>query len=71
MASLARRHAIHRFFPLWPTFFGQSGSNNNALYRKFGIKQRSHEEMRTVDIARARALVEDDRKLELPAAAAA
>jgi ring-1,2-phenylacetyl-CoA epoxidase subunit PaaA len=63
--------AIDRYFPLLPAFFGQTGSGNNALYRKFGIKQRSNEEMRTDDIARARALVEDELELKLPAAAAA
>src|SRR5216684_8317043 len=58
--------AINRYFPLLPAFFGQSGSQNNALYRKFGIKQRSNEEMRADYVTKARALVEDHLKLKLP-----
>jgi hypothetical protein len=50
---------------------GRSGSDNNALYRKFGMKQRSNEAMRADHVARALALVEDERKLKLPAAEAA
>ncbi len=49
MTSLAAPDAIDRF--------GRSGASNNALYRKFGIKQRT--------------LVEDELELGLPAAAAA
>lgn len=63
--------AIDRYFPLLPAFFGQSGSRNNALYRKFGIKQRSNEAMRADYIARARLLVEAELKLRLPEAAEA
>src|SRR5712671_6191630 len=58
--------AINRYFPMLPAFFGQSGSQNNALYRKFGIKQRSNEEMRADYVTKARALVEDHLKLKLP-----
>jgi ring-1,2-phenylacetyl-CoA epoxidase subunit PaaA len=63
--------AIDRYFPMLPAFFGQSGSKNNALYRQFGIKQRSNEEMRADYIVRARALVEEQLQLKLPAAAEA
>ncbi len=63
--------AIDRVFPLLPAFFGQSGSRNNVLYRQFGIKQRSNEEMRADYIARARALVEEQLQLKLPAVAEA
>lgn len=63
--------AIDRIFPELPAFFGQSGSANNALYRKYGIKQRSNEEMRADYIARARALVEEQLQLKLPAVAEA
>src|SRR6266852_2713410 len=58
--------AINRYFPMLPAFFGQSGSQNNALYRKFGIKQRSNEEMRADYVTKARTLVEDHLKLKLP-----
>src|SRR5216683_2834750 len=58
--------AINRYFPMLPAFFGASGSANNALYRKFGIKQRSNEEMRADYVTKAGALVEDHLKLKLP-----
>jgi len=58
--------AIDRYFPMLPAFFGKTGSKNNELYRKYGIKQRPNEEMRADYLARARALVEDHLKLRLP-----
>ena len=58
--------AIDRYFPMLPAFFGKSGSKNNELFRKYGIKQRPNEEMRADYLARARALVEDYLKLRLP-----
>jgi len=63
--------AIDRYFPMLPAFFGRSGSANNALYRKYGIKLRKNEEMRADFLDRARALVEDHLKLKLPEIAAA
>jgi ring-1,2-phenylacetyl-CoA epoxidase subunit PaaA len=58
--------AINRYYPMLPAFFGKSGSDNNKLYRQFGIKQRSNEEMRADYVERARALVGKELKLELP-----
>ena len=58
--------AIDRYFPMLPAFFGKTGSKNNELYRKYGIKQRPNEEMRADYLARTRALVEDHLKLRLP-----
>jgi ring-1,2-phenylacetyl-CoA epoxidase subunit PaaA len=58
--------AIDRYFPLLPAFFGTSGSENNAAFRRFGIKQRKNEEMRAHFLVRARVLVEDGLKLKLP-----
>jgi ring-1,2-phenylacetyl-CoA epoxidase subunit PaaA len=49
-----------------PASFGRSGSKNNALYRKFGIKQRSNEWMRADYVKRACELVEDQLRLRLP-----
>ncbi len=54
--------AINRFYPEAPKFFGASGSKNNELYRKYGIKLRKNEEMRADYIARAQDIVG---KLEL------
>jgi len=62
--------AINRYFPMLPAFFGKSGSKNNEVFRKFGIKQRANEDMRADFLARARALVEDHLKLKLPEIAA-
>jgi ring-1,2-phenylacetyl-CoA epoxidase subunit PaaA len=62
--------AIDRYFPMLPAFFGKSGSKNNELFRRFGIKQRPNEDMRADFLARARALVEDHLKLKLPEIAA-
>jgi ring-1,2-phenylacetyl-CoA epoxidase subunit PaaA len=58
--------AIDRYFPLLPPFFGASSSQNNATFRRLGIKQRRNEEMRADFVERARALVEDELKLRLP-----
>jgi ring-1,2-phenylacetyl-CoA epoxidase subunit PaaA len=60
------QEAIDRYFPYLPAFFGRKGSKNNALYRRWSIKQRSNEEMRADYIERARQLVEDHLKLKLP-----
>ncbi len=61
--------AIDQYFPLLPAFFGRTGSKNNEAYRRWGIKQRSNEDMRADFLARARALVEDHLGLTLPAVA--
>lgn len=58
--------AIDHYFPYLPAFFGRAGSKNNAQYRRWGIKQRTNEDMRADFVARARALVEDHLKLKLP-----
>ncbi len=58
--------AIDRYFPMMPPFFGRSDSANSALFRKWGIKQHSNDDMRADFIARARAVVEDHLHLKLP-----
>jgi ring-1,2-phenylacetyl-CoA epoxidase subunit PaaA len=63
--------AINRYYPMLPAFFGKTGSKNNELYRAFGIKQRSNEDMRADFTERARALVEEHLKLKLPEVAEA
>ncbi len=50
--------AVNGFYPEAPKFFGASASKNNEIYRKYGLKLRSNEEMRADYIARARATVE-------------
>jgi ring-1,2-phenylacetyl-CoA epoxidase subunit PaaA len=49
--------AIDRYFPILPAFFGSAGSKNNELFRRYGIKQRSNEEMLEDYLERAKALV--------------
>jgi ring-1,2-phenylacetyl-CoA epoxidase subunit PaaA len=54
--------AVNRFFPEAPKFFGKSGSRNNELYRKYGIKLRKNEEMRADYLVRAKEILD---RLEL------
>jgi ring-1,2-phenylacetyl-CoA epoxidase subunit PaaA len=62
--------AINRYFPITPGFFGSSQSKNNEVYRKWGLKQRTNDEMRDDFVARVTELVERDFGLELPALSA-
>jgi ring-1,2-phenylacetyl-CoA epoxidase subunit PaaA len=48
-------------------FFGGADSKNNAIYRKWGIKKRTNEEMRADYIRRAKELVDGRFGLKLPA----
>jgi ring-1,2-phenylacetyl-CoA epoxidase subunit PaaA len=50
--------AVNGFYPEVPKFFGASGSKNNQLYRRYGIKLRSNEDMRADYTARAKSTVE-------------
>ena len=59
--------ALNRYFPLTPAFFGASNSKNNEMFRRFGLKQRSNEEMRDDFMGRVTELVEKDLGLRLPA----
>ena len=63
--------AINRYYPMLPAFFGGSQSKNNEIFRKWGIKQRTNDEMRVDFLARCKSLVEDKLKLKLPPVAAA
>ena len=50
--------AVNRFYPSAPRFFGATGSKNNALFRKYGIKLRKNEDMRADYMERRRESVE-------------
>lgn len=65
------QEAINHYFPMMPAFFGRKDSANNALYRKYGIKQRTNEDMRADFLKRVKGLVEGHLKLELPEVAEA
>ena len=58
--------AINRYFPITPGFFGASNSKNNEMYRRWGLKSRSNDEMREDFVARVSELVEKDFGLTLP-----
>lgn len=45
--------AINRIFPSLPAFFGAAKSRNNEIFRKWGIKLRTNEEMRADYVKRA------------------
>ena len=59
--------AIDRYFPITPAFFGASQSKNNEMFRKWGLKQRSNDEMRADFLTRVTELVDRDFGLRLPA----
>src|SRR4051794_6874567 len=50
--------AIDHYAPYLPKFFGAAGSKNNETYRKYGLKERTNEQMLEDFMARARAVVE-------------
>jgi ring-1,2-phenylacetyl-CoA epoxidase subunit PaaA len=58
--------AIDRYFPITPGFFGGSKSKNNETYLKWGLKQRTNDEMREDFLGRVTELVEKDFGLSLP-----
>jgi ring-1,2-phenylacetyl-CoA epoxidase subunit PaaA len=60
--------AIDRIYPQLPSFFGASKSRNNEIFRKWGIKVRTNDEMREDYVRRASDLVAK-LGLELPATA--
>ncbi len=57
---------VNTLFPGFPHFFGRANSKNNEIYRKWGIKKRTNEEMREDYINRVRELVEGKLGLSLP-----
>jgi ring-1,2-phenylacetyl-CoA epoxidase subunit PaaA len=46
--------AVNTVFPAMPNFFGGAKSRNNEIFRKWGIKMRTNEDMRADYISRAR-----------------
>ncbi len=49
--------AVDRYLPLLLPFFGAAESKNNALFRRYGIKQHTNEAMRADYIGRVRKLL--------------
>jgi ring-1,2-phenylacetyl-CoA epoxidase subunit PaaA len=52
------QRAVNAFFPEAPKFFGSSGSKNNELFRRYGLKLRTNEDMRADYMARAKSTVD-------------
>lgn len=52
------QRAVNRFYPEAPKFFGASRSKNNEMFRKYGLKLRSNEDMRADYMARAKSTVD-------------
>ena len=63
--------ALDRYFPMTPAFFGSANSRNNEVFRRFGLKQRTNEDMRQDFTVRVTELVVKDFGLRLPVLAAA
>ena len=57
--------AIDFIFPHLPEFFGSSKSKNNEIYRKWGLKKRTNDEVRNEYILKAKEVV-SDLDLKLP-----
>jgi ring-1,2-phenylacetyl-CoA epoxidase subunit PaaA len=55
----AVQDAINRYYPVLPMFFGRPKSKNNEIFRKWGIKQRTNEDMLAAYVNRAQTLVEE------------
>lgn len=53
----AVQDAINRYYPILPKFFGRPKSKNNEIYRKWGIKQRTNEDMLADYVNRAQEVV--------------
>jgi len=64
------QRAVDYIFPVMLPFFGGSNSRNNALFRRWGIKRRTNDEMRADYIQRVTQLVEGEFGLTVPAARA-
>lgn len=58
--------AVNRLFPGMLAFFGRPKSKNNEMFRRWGLKVRTNEEMRGDFIDRCRELVESELGLKLP-----
>jgi len=56
---VAVQDAINRYYPILPKFFGRPKSKNNEIFRKWGIKQRTNEDMLADYVKRATELVEE------------
>ncbi len=61
---------IDRYYPMMHKFFGRPNSENNRIYRKWGIKQRTNEAMAEDYVNRITAVIEGKFGLKLPTVSA-
>ena len=61
---------IDRYYPMMHKFFGRPNSENNRIFRKWGIKQRTNEAMAEDYANRIAAVIGGRFKLQLPMAGA-
>ncbi len=57
---------VNNYYPMMRKFFGRPNSENNRIYRKWGIKQRTNEDMANDYVERIREIVVDHFGLKLP-----
>ncbi|MXW48196.1 MAG: hypothetical protein F4Z97_06160 [Gammaproteobacteria bacterium] len=61
---------MNRYYPMMGKFFGRPNSENNRIYRKWGIKQRTNEAMAEDYANRIKEVIVNRFGLNLPEAAA-
>ncbi len=61
---------VNRYYPMMRKFFGRPNSENNRIYRKWGIKQRTNEAMAEDYANRIQAIIVDQFGLTVPAVTA-
>ncbi|MEE2745590.1 MAG: Phenylacetic acid catabolic protein [Pseudomonadota bacterium] len=59
------QQAVNDIFPHMPAFFGRSKSKNNEIYRKWGLKNRTNDAVRSDYLVRAQEVV-SELDLKLP-----
>ena len=62
---------VNRYFPMMHKFFGRPQSENNRIYRKWGIKQRTNEDMAKAYVDIMHETIVGNFGLKLPEAATA
>ena len=60
------QEVVNRYFPMMHKFFGRPQSENNRIYRKWGIKQRTNEDMAQDYVQRIQETIVGKFNLSLP-----
>ena len=64
--KVAAQNVVDRYYPMMHRFFGRPDSDNNRIYRKWGIKQRTNEAMAQDYAGRIREVITGRFGLTLP-----